>query len=158
MTPVVAGGAMLDFLRLFREGLKYRRPDVDALKQSDDNRVRYATYHRRIFWSGAIWTILFAVAGPAALLQEAIHNNIRHNAFDWLEVVLVSGAAGLFFGVAVACLFAPRDFLEGPVGSRWMRMIGTKSVGAARLVCLVVALAPWALVGWVALMYFLSSR
>jgi hypothetical protein len=37
--------------------------------------------------------------------------------------------------MALACLFAPHDFLTGPVGKRWMKLIGTKSVPVARLAC-----------------------
>lgn len=50
------------------------------------------------------------------------------------------GAAGLLFGAAVACAFAPRSFLTGPAGRKWMKLIGTRNVLAARIVCLVLAL------------------
>ena len=50
------------------------------------------------------------------------------------------GAVGLVFGVAVACLFAPSSFLTSSVGQKWMKLIGTKSVLAARIVCLILAL------------------
>ena len=51
------------------------------------------------------------------------------------------GAAGLLVGSAAACLFAPRAFLTGPLGEKWMRLIGTRSVAVARGVCLALALA-----------------
>ena len=38
-------------------------------------------------------------------------------------------------GVSVCCAFAPRRFLEGPEGTKWMELIGTKNVLTARFVC-----------------------
>jgi hypothetical protein len=50
----------------------------------------------------------------------------------------------------MACLFAPREFLTGPVGQKWMKLIGTKSVLVARIVCLIFGLivaAPFVAIG-----------
>ncbi len=45
------------------------------------------------------------------------------------------GVGGAFFGIAIACLFAPRDFLAGLVGRKWMKLIGTENILVARIVC-----------------------
>jgi hypothetical protein len=66
----------------------------------------------------------------------------KEDAFVYMAIVfpLALAVAGLLFGVAAACAFAPRKFLAGPVGRKWMKLIGTKSIAAARLVCLAVVL------------------
>lgn len=61
-------------------------------------------------------------------------------------------AGGLLYGVAMACLFAPRDFLAGPLGEKWMKLIGTKSIFGARIVCLflgLITMAPFVGIGLV---------
>ena len=82
---------------------------------------------------GVVLGLIFAVAalcGPAP--QEGTGKV--------LLAPLLFGAAGCLFGAAVGCLFAPGDFLAGPIGRKWMDMIGTKNVVVARIVCLIFGL------------------
>ena len=58
-----------------------------------------------------------------------------------LMAPFLAGIIGILEGVAVTCLFAPRAFLVGPVGQKWMSLIGTKSVLGARITCAVLILA-----------------
>ncbi|MFL5341439.1 MAG: hypothetical protein ACJ8F7_14940, partial [Gemmataceae bacterium] len=64
--------------------------------------------------------------------------------------------AGFCLGVAAACLFAPTDFLAGPVGRKWMEFSGTQGVYRARVVCFFVCLALLAatIIGSLFLLFF----
>jgi hypothetical protein len=58
---------------------------------------------------------------------------------DWgaaLKTIALLTFASYFVGISVGCLTAPAAFFDGPVGQRWLKLIGTRSVAAARLVCL----------------------
>jgi uncharacterized membrane protein YedE/YeeE len=46
---------------------------------------------------------------------------------------------GILAGAALTLLFAPSDFLEGPVGRRWLKLVGTSNLLVARLICLLFA-------------------
>ena len=65
--------------------------------------------------------------------------DINHQFVDGYTPLMFA-VEGMVFGVSVACLFAPREFLTGPVGQKWMRLIGTESIVAARIVCLLITL------------------
>ncbi|MEI8381890.1 MAG: hypothetical protein WCJ09_17305 [Planctomycetota bacterium] len=52
---------------------------------------------------------------------------------------LLGGAGGALLGSGAACLFAPKEFLTGPIGLKWMRLIGTENIIAARIVCFVAS-------------------
>ena len=47
-------------------------------------------------------------------------------------------AAGLGLGVAAGCLRAPRDFFNSPAGHAWLRLVGTRSITALRMICIIV--------------------
>jgi hypothetical protein len=53
-------------------------------------------------------------------------------------VAAVFAAGGLGFGVAMGCLWAPRDFFSSTAGRGWMRLVGTRNVRALRVICGIV--------------------
>ncbi len=66
---------------------------------------------------------------------------VRHSSVRGvLMLPLTMGGAGFFFGLAMACFFAPASFLEGPIGRPYMEKIGTRSVTVARAACLAMGL------------------
>ena len=51
----------------------------------------------------------------------------------------VAGAMGAVVGVGFACACAPTRFLNGPLGARWLRLIGTRNVPMARAIGVVLS-------------------
>jgi len=47
----------------------------------------------------------------------------------------------LFVGVAAGCLMVPAEFMKSQAGTIWLDLIGTTSLGGAKLVCILVVLA-----------------
>ena len=143
------------YMKFFREAMGYIVPDETEIDQLGEAAPRHSTYHKRII-------VVCSALGSVGVLAGASFSVIG---FLWpppgdktrllLLAPFMAGAAGVLFGVAVACLFAPREFLTGPIGSKWMTLIGTKSVLAARIVCLMFLLAP---VAFAALMGFMLQR
>ena len=111
---------------------------------------RHSAYHKRIILVSSVFGILGAAIGIIASIALAVDAKSGKDIKGVLLTPFMFGAGGLLFGVAVACLFAPRDFLTGPLGKKWMKLIGTKSVLVARIVCLIfglVILAPFVGIG-----------
>jgi hypothetical protein len=40
----------------------------------------------------------------------------------------------------MGCLLASSDFLLGPVGTRWMQLIGTNNLRVARITCIIMVI------------------
>ena len=53
----------------------------------------------------------------------------------------MSGVGGMVFGAALMCLIAPREFLLGPIGEKWMGFIGVRTAAGARFVSVLVLAA-----------------
>ena len=130
----------------------YATPDPSALARAGESGRRHSGYHKRIVLVSCIFGVLGAVPGIIFLVVAAGVAKAGNDLIGLLFAPFMFGAAGLLFGVAVACLFAPRDFLTGPLGEKWMKLIGTKSVLVARIVCLIfglIIMAPFVAVGLV---------
>lgn len=109
--------------------------DARAVPPDDATAGRHALYGQRIaFWAkcGTVCGAVLGVALGVGLLVggEAVGAIQALVAFPF---ALATG--GFTLGMALTCLFAPREFLTGPVGKPWMDRIGTKSVTAARVAC-----------------------
>jgi hypothetical protein len=96
----------------------------------------HARMHRRILLFG----LSLGGGGLAVglLFLRSVIREDRPNT-SWGAVIAIVAMVtfiGYFVGVALGCLFAPSDFYAGPVGQRWLRLVGTQSVTAARVVCL----------------------
>jgi hypothetical protein len=63
----------------------------------------------------------------------------------YVAAPLMIAIAGILFGFALTCLFAPSSSFLSPVGRRLLKIAGTDSVLLARVVCLVVAILSGAL-------------
>ncbi len=75
---------------------------------------------------------------------------VASRAFRGFLLSMLVSLLYLFAGVALGCLLAPADFLRSPAGATWMKLIGTKSVRGARVVCGVVAAVGLGVMGGVA--------
>jgi len=51
-----------------------------------------------------------------------------------------------FYGTSVTLLFAPRVFLAGPIGKKWLKIAGVKSPTMARILCAILLLSSTAIV------------
>jgi hypothetical protein len=116
----------------------------DAFSEADESPAGSPRHERikgRISMLGVLFAFVFMFLGCFAAVAFGI--------FEWktpfnILAVGIGGAccvaAGLSFGIAVGCLFAPLDFLLSPIGGKWLKMIGVKSVLAARIVCAAVTM------------------
>lgn len=102
---------------------------------ADATAARHALYGQRIaFWAQCgtvVGAVLGVVLGVVMLVGGEAIGAIK--ALFVLPFALAT--AGFTLGMALTCLFAPREFLTGPVGKPWMDRIGTKSVTVARVAC-----------------------
>src|SRR5215471_3210705 len=127
---------MFDFLKA---ATGYIRPDEADTEEAGGQEGTAARYHGRVVRVACACGVVFAVAAPIGLLMES--RGLRPGELTMvLTSPLMGGIGGLIFGVAAACLLAPHEFLTGPVGRKWMTLIGTKSVVVARLVCAIIVL------------------
>jgi hypothetical protein len=149
--------AFFEIFRFFRQAGKLAPLDRSAVRATGTAGEKHATYHRQIVLTGAACGVLGLV--PAGILMTAMSNEAGgelsvHDLAALIAVPLGAVAVGFCLGVALACLFAPASFLTGPVGRKWMRFIGARSVLSARVVCffvvLVLGLVP-VIVGLIAL-------
>lgn len=106
---------------------------------TDDER-RDAHYHRRIVVVAACFAAIGLLAGAALSVMTALTGPEDHTARQLILVPVIFGVVGFVFGTAVMCFFAPEEFLTGPAGAPWMRLIGTQSVTVARVACLLFGL------------------
>lgn len=142
---------LLDF---FAAAVGYIHPDPEAAEQTTDTSL--LRYHQKVVLTAIVFGAFSAIASVVLMiiLQETA-NEIG----TIVLMPIVFGVAGCIFGTAWACLWAPREFLAGPVGQKWMKLIGTDSVTVARAVCAMVVVAIAGLVpGMMALGAFMQKR
>jgi hypothetical protein len=101
---------------------------------------RHANYHKRIVLVGGCFAAIGAVLGLITSAIVASDVKADHDIRSIIVVPLMYSVGGFVFGMALMCLVAPRAFLTGPVGAPWMKLIGTKSVLVARIVCFLFGL------------------
>jgi len=130
----------MSLFEFFRKAPEFIEPDAQALEQAGDDRPKHAAYHKRIVKLAIIFGIVGAVGGAVAAVFAAVGPRVERNHRAIILAPVLFGIGGAFFGTAIACLIAPSDFLTGPVGQKWMKLIGTRNVLVARLVCALVAL------------------
>lgn len=127
---------LFELLGFFKEASEYTSPDEDAVVKAGSEAPRHASFHRRIVTVSVIFGLMGAALGVGMIFIAVGQDAALDDGAEILLAPLVFAAAGLVFGVSVACLFAPRSFLTGPVGQKWMKLIGTESTAVARVVCL----------------------
>jgi hypothetical protein len=128
--------SLFSLFRFYKEASKYIPPDPAAVEEAGEDQERHLNYHQRI----VVIACLSGALGFAGGLAYSIAGAGNPQAKGVLAAPFMLGAVGLLFGACVACLFAPRAFLTGPVGRKWMKLIGTESVAGARFVCALFAL------------------
>jgi hypothetical protein len=136
----------------------YASPDPASVESAGEAGARHAAYHRRVYLCGCVFAVLGMALGivvAIAARAEAAPTG-RTARGVWLAP-LAGLMGGFFLGVSVACLFAPRAFLTGPVGKKWMKLIGTRSVVTARVACLLFVLASVAVMVGLTVMLSLSK-
>jgi hypothetical protein len=125
---------LLDFLKA---ATGYVKPEAADLEEAGGVESPAARYHTRVVIAAGVSGVIVAIAGTgAAMMEKGSKNDVKM----LLLGPLVFGVAGILLGTAGACLMAPREFLTGPVGRKWMALIGTRSVLVARIVCAVTVL------------------
>jgi hypothetical protein len=133
------------------EQLAHTASSSPPAADGDDEARRHAAWHRRIAragYCGAPLGLALGVALSCFFLKYGGQGAKK----PWGPILLVPPAfaiAGFAFGVSLACAVAPRSFLAGPAGRRWMKLIGTKSVAAARAACVLLALGLAALAAFI---------
>ena len=126
---VMALSQILDFLKA---ATGYIKPDAADLDEAGGAESPEARYHTRVIVAAAVCGVIMSIAGTVgAVLAKGRKEDLKM----LLVAPLLSGVAGILAGVAGACLVAPHEFLTGPVGRKWMALIGTKNVLIARIVC-----------------------
>jgi hypothetical protein len=111
---------------------------------------RSISYHQRIVFVSGLLATMGLVFGLALAAGPFTRVKSRLEVKEIFATVCLFSAYGFASGFTVMCLFAPREFLNGAAGQKWMRMIGTKSVLMARVVCL-IAIAALVGVGYFAI-------
>lgn len=133
---IMALTPIFDFLK---EAVGFIKPDSVALDDAGEDGHVAIRYHKRIVIIAGICGVITAIGGT---VECAIETKTGREMKLLLFSPFIFGTIGTLFGVAAACLFAPRAFLEGPVGSKWMGLIGTRSIVVARVVCAILAALP----------------
>lgn len=133
-------------LGFFREASRYAELEEVAVSLVGEDGPGHSSYHRGIVACAAVLGVVGAGLGIAMLAYDGEIPERDRNKL--LIAPLMFAAIGVVFGTALACLFAPRAFLEGPVGRKWLDLIGTDSIATARIVCLLFTLLLAAVVGF----------
>jgi hypothetical protein len=125
----------------FRGTTAFVEPEAEALEQAGVDRDRYVAAHRRLVNIARIFAILGFVLWTFAFVAGSLIVGMKFNDPGKIAIVCLSPFLGCILGAAVGailgCLIAPRDFLLGPLGRKWMSFIGTQNVLAARVVCFI---------------------
>lgn len=131
---------IIQLLRFFKGLVTHVRVDDEVRAQPAGELREQLPYHWRIVAIGASCGVICLVAAVALYW----HSNFGDDDFGpgreelkllWpVMLPLIFAASGILWGVALACLFAPRSFLLSPAGAKWMRLIGAKTSFQARFV------------------------
>ncbi|MBM3996400.1 MAG: hypothetical protein FJ303_19940 [Planctomycetes bacterium] len=146
---------MIKIWLLFQEALTYVEPDPAALAESGVDRDRYLWWHRhfvtmaRIFGTLAlvlalVWVVLALTLEPEGGRPPPPGAMI----FALLLAPPLAFLLGSLYGAVLTILIAPSDFLLGPLGRKWMGLVGTSNIYLAKVVCFIVlAGMTWAVTG-----------
>lgn len=141
-------------LQFFTGATKHAQLDPELLKQEGPSARQHQTYHRLIVWISLATGVIVDMICVPLLASESSGDSqaiglrdLRLYAFS----PLLFGAMGVLLGASAACAVAPRAFLTGPIGERWLRLAGVNSVGLARVVFITLAILLAAVVTFILL-------
>jgi hypothetical protein len=129
----------------------YISADKECLNEAGEVGPKHRRYHRVIIATCVFFGLIGFVIGVAFIIALPNHKHEAKDFGKYLLAPLIFLVEGLIFGVSLACSFAPTSFLKGPVGRKWMQLIGAESVLVARIVCLIITtlfLSFFAVVAW----------
>jgi hypothetical protein len=139
-----------NLLQFFEAASDHAKLDPETLQEAGEDAPVHAAFHRTIVICGIIGAIvglILGLIGAVAMYKHPSHPGpVRTD--DFYMIILspfLMIAGGILGGACWACTFAPTAFLEGPIGSRWMKLIGTTSPTIGRCVSVMVALI---VTGW----------
>ena len=144
-------------LNFFREAADYVEVDDAAIVETGADASRDVSIHKRIVAAGIVFGLLGAASGVAMIVLAAKTGRNHKEEESFLLAPLIFAVMGCLLGPAAAITFVPTRFLTSPVGQRWMRLVGTESVVAARIICsiflvlLVAIVAVFGAIAWFAL-------
>lgn len=130
-------------LSLLKEAKTYLEPDEVALKESGVDRDRCLLWHRRVVGISLSFGALAGLAILAVLIiapYVSTHQPTEPSKIFYLYFLCppIFFLAGCVYGATFSCLIAPRDFLLGPLGRKWMGFVGTANIYVAKVVCVIV--------------------
>jgi hypothetical protein len=111
-----------------------------AVDPADAEARSHSRYHQRVVFVGVCCAAIGAAFGLIITAVVTANGMSGGNIRKIVLMPVMYGAGGFVFGMALMCVVAPRAFLAGPIGAPWMKLIGTKSVPAARIICLLFSL------------------
>jgi hypothetical protein len=148
--------AALKAVVFFQDAAERARLDPAVLQQAGEAAPRHRLYHRRVVWISIITGLICGGIGIFGMFQDG---GVKHREGALpLYAPVFFVIMGMLLGTAGACLFAPREFLLGPIGARWMELIGAKNPASARFVCAVVVFFVGALFLFMALAHTLQAH
>lgn len=126
-----------NLLRFLMHSGSYAKTDEDAVEEAGDGGARHARYYKCIVFVALLFTVLGGGTGivlSVMMLQEGARG-VGGRPLPLLGPPLLLAVTGLGLGVALSTLFAPTEFLEGPVGAKVKKFVGVQSVAGVRVVC-----------------------
>ena len=121
----------------------------------------HSGYSKTIKVTGWVFAIIAAVISVAAFFSimaepaedtgETMSVGERIAERKVFAGLIIFPFGGYLLGMALAVLLAPKSYLLSSDGKKWMDMVGTKTVGSARVVSLIFVLFGVALLGFMGL-------
>lgn len=100
----------------------------------------HAKAHERIGMWGVVSMFVFLLLGLGFGATVLWNPDLPKLVNGLVAGATIAGftAAGLGLGVAAGCLRARRDFFNSPAGRGWLRLVGTRSITALQVICIIV--------------------
>lgn len=95
----------------------------------------HVMYHWVILAAAVVGTLIGAAIVLSGIAKEGLPDQ-RTGKRLW-GAAMLAGAGGMALAAMVGAI-APSSFIRGPIGSKWLRYVGTTNVVAARVICLIV--------------------
>lgn len=92
-------------------------------------------YGRRVSGVALGFGAIAAIGGIVTLIAQASSSDSLQDMKALLFAPFTFGIAGWCLGFSLALLFAPRVYLQGDDGKKWLAVVGTESIPVARMAC-----------------------